>query len=82
MSAQHALPRQSRWGEIPTIPRRRRIVVAREFVQNNAAHFNFYNWTAAGFVDAAAFVHSNFTGLVVTGISILVVQWMVARARG
>lgn len=38
---------------------------------------NFYDICGFGLFDAAMFVHSNFTGLMVTGISFIVFGWKV-----
>jgi|HubBroStandDraft_5_1064220.scaffolds.fasta_scaffold00014_68 hypothetical protein len=37
-----------------------------------------YSVIGLGFVDSACFVHSLFTGLIVTGISFLVFEWKVS----
>jgi hypothetical protein len=37
-----------------------------------------YGILGLGCIDAAAFVHSPFTGLLVTGISLLVFEWKVS----
>lgn len=77
-AAAHAANSNNRWGTNVTVIRKSQIGY---FFRMNIQHFNFYNWAAAGFFDAAWFVHSNFSGLLATSFSILVVQWMVARAR-
>ena len=38
---------------------------------------HIYSVLGFGFIDAAAFVHSVFTGLLVTGVSFLVFEWKV-----
>jgi len=37
-----------------------------------------YSILGIGFIDAAAFTHSAFTGLLVTGVSFLVFEWKVS----
>jgi hypothetical protein len=66
------LPQQERWTRVQkgrqgfrdtwTRLRRRSAPVA-QHVQDHG-----FSWAAMGFIDAACFVHSTFTGLLVTGI--------------
>jgi hypothetical protein len=78
-AAAHAMPSSNRWNNNVTAIRKGRVSY---WLRVNAHHFNPYHWAAAGFFDAAWFVHSSFSGLMATSFSILVIQWMVARARG
>jgi hypothetical protein len=45
------------------------------------AHFvdHVYSWAGFGCISAASFVHSVFTGLLVTGILALVFEWKVGE---
>ncbi len=40
---------------------------------------HFYSIAGLGCIDAAAFVHSLFAGLIVTGISFIVFEWKVGE---
>lgn len=78
-AAAHAMPSSNRWGQNVTAIRRSNVGY---WFRSNIHHFNPYHWMAAGFFDAAWFVHSSFSGLMATSFSLLVIEWMVARARG
>lgn len=78
-AAAHAMSSSNRWNNNVTAIRKGSVSY---WLRINSHHFNPYHWVAAGFFDAAWFVHSNFSGLMATSFSILVIQWMVARARG
>jgi hypothetical protein len=43
---------------------------------------HFYSIVGLGLIAAAAFVHSTFTGLLVTGILFLVFEWKVSDSDG
>jgi hypothetical protein len=67
------LPQQERWLKRPPSWRnslgrlRRRASVTRAAAASHIQDHGF-SWAAMGFIDAACFVHSIFTGLLVTGI--------------
>ena len=42
---------------------------------------HFYSIAGIAFIDSASFVHSEFTGLLVTGISFLVFEWKVSEGE-
>ena len=84
--AVHALPsRNSRWGGALR-PRasgrlaavgaalRRPASVARDHILEHG-----YFFAAAGCADAAGFVHSTFTGLLVTAGTFLAIEWRVSK---
>lgn len=45
----------------------------------NHLKIHAYGIIGLAFIDAAAFVHSSFTGLLVTGVSFLVFEWKVSE---
>lgn len=57
--------------------------VLRERAKPAAKHMRDHAYSIAGigFIDSAAFVHSLFTGLLVTGISFLVFEWKVSEGE-
>lgn len=72
ISERGVLPQQERWLRVQKARNgwrdtwtkfRRRSAPVRQHVQDHG-----FSWAAMGFVDAACFVHSTFTGLLVTGI--------------
>ena len=72
ISERTTLPQQDRWVRVQkartgfrdTWTRlRRRSAPVKQHVADHG-----FSWAAMGFVDAACFVHSTFTGLLVTGI--------------
>lgn len=83
--AVHALPRpNSRWGAQVSGARRRlgavgaafrsSAAVAREHVSEHG-----YFFAAMASADAAGFVHSTFSGLIVMAGSFLAIEWRVSR---
>jgi hypothetical protein len=60
---------------------KRRLGAWRAAVRPTAQHLidNAYSLLAAGCVDTAAFVHSDFSGFIVTGLGFLFIEW---RSRG
>jgi hypothetical protein len=54
--------------------------IGRSTARPIAAHLrdHIYSIIGIGFIDAAAFTHSLFTGLLVTGISFLIFEWKVS----
>jgi len=58
---------------------RRWLAHTREKASPAARHLREHGYTMTGLacLDAAAFVHSVFAGLIVTGVSFLVLEWRV-----
>lgn len=81
-----ATSQNSRWGSsqrIPALGGRLRAVGAafRSSATVAAAHIqeHGYFFAAAGCADAAGFVHSTFTGLLVMAGSFLAIEWRVSK---
>ena len=86
--AVHALPRarpNSRWGRFGGGEPRARLADVGAALRQSASlasrHLqeHGYFFAAAGCADGAGFVHSVFTGLIVTAVSFLAIEWRVSR---
>jgi hypothetical protein len=84
--ALHALPRpNSRWGDRPhSIAGKRLTAVGAAFRRSASVALHHvqehgYFLAAAGCADAAGFVHSTFTGLIVSAGAFLAIEWRVSR---
>jgi len=84
--ALHERPRpNSRWGGSHPLQAGTRLAAVgaalRRPASIAAAHVqeHGYFFAAAGCADGAGFVHSVFTGLIVTAVSFLAIEWRVSR---
>lgn len=78
------LPQQQRWIDELRGRTRDTWTRARRWLAPVERHIRDHglSWAAMGFIDAAAFVHSNFTGLLVTGILLFLFELKIGEGGG